>query len=673
MPKATLVSAALLLAAPLVPQDRVTFPDLLHGTSDLLALARPPVAGERSIRFSSYDRRSDAGPSDPDAWFANGDRGQFLRVEERDGRREHVLVDVEGPGAIVRIWSANPSGTLSFYFDGAAEPGWRVDFAALLRGEVEPIGEPLAGMRSRGGNCHLPIPFARRVVVTADSGDFYYHVDVARFPEATAVETFRPALLVEHADAIAAAREALADGPGFPVDCEHVGKVASQAAEAFAGGVLWEQRIDGKGILRSLELRVTPDRATEVPLEHLLRAIVLRVRVGSETTVEVPFADFFGSAPRFVPWRGLALEVTADGYGRCRFPMPFRGSLEAALLAEALPCDVQVASHLTYERTDPGDLLPFRASWHQVRDRRTLPRGDHLVLDARGKGRLVGTTLVVRNPTRAWWGEGDEKFWVDGESFPSTFGTGTEDYFGYAWCSPTPFQSALHAQPFCDGPGNRGYTCNHRTHVLDAVPFERSLRFDLEVWHWQDVVVDYATVAYWYGAPGATSGLPPLPEQEERLPRELEPLEVFTAPGVLEAEALRELERTGGERHVQDMSGFEGSRWSRDAQLWWTGAEPGDRLVLALPVPEAGRYRLEAAFTRARDYGILEVWCKGQRLGEAIDLYHPEVVATGPVTVGEVELEQGDAALELRVTGRNERAVPRHMVGVDWLKLVRVD
>ena len=61
---------------------------------------------ERGWQFSSYDRKSHAGRDDPEAWYANHDRGQFLREEVRDGQTEYVLADCEGPGAVVRIWSA---------------------------------------------------------------------------------------------------------------------------------------------------------------------------------------------------------------------------------------------------------------------------------------------------------------------------------------------------------------------------------------------------------------------------------------------------------------------------------------------------------------------------------------------------------------------------------------
>ena len=76
--------------------------------------------------------------------------------------------------------------------------------------------------------------------------------------------------------------------------------------------------------------------------------------------------------------------------------------------------------------------------------------------------------LHIWNPQGGWWGEGDDKFFVDGEKFPSSFGTGSEDYFGYAWSSPVLFQHAYHNQTHNDG-GSKGHVSANRWHIPDAV------------------------------------------------------------------------------------------------------------------------------------------------------------------------------------------------------------
>jgi hypothetical protein len=121
----------------------------------------------------------------------------------------------------------------------------------------------------------------------------------------------------------------------------------------------------------------------------------------------------------------------------------------------------------------------------------------------------VGTVLDVENPPgAAWWGEGDEKITIDGESFPSLFGTGTEDYFGFAWSTPETFAHAYHAQTQAPG-GFGGRFSMNRFLILDPVPFTRSLRFDLEIWHWTDTSIAADAVLYWYARPGARDDFPP--------------------------------------------------------------------------------------------------------------------------------------------------------------------
>ena len=103
-----------------------------------------------------------------------------------------------------------------------------------------------------------------------------------------------------------------------------------------------------------------------------------------------------------------------------------------------------------------------------------------------------------------WWGEGDEKFFVDGEKFPSTFGTGSEDYIGYAWAAEPPF--AFFDAPFCamsDMPldGN-GETSVCRFHICDSIPFRRGFEGFIEKYKqnaWgEGGVCTYRVTPYWY-------------------------------------------------------------------------------------------------------------------------------------------------------------------------------
>ncbi len=674
VPSPSLRSALILTAAlgggPAAQAPQLNEPALLQRLTDVDWLHRPPGAGERTVQWSSYDRRSDHGPGNADDWYANDDRGKYLRVTARDGQKEYVMCEAEGPGVIARIWSANPSGVLHFDIDGARV--WSVDFAKLCSGTMAPLVGPLAGMHGMGGNCYLPIPFGKRVVVSATAGDLYYHVDVWFPPTGTTVVSFAPAMLRQHLEAFAQVVRA-GDGPSMIAGQR--GAIFGEDAAAAAGWTV----AAGDGATRSIaagrivrDVTLGLEGRPEGDLGDQLRQVLLVVRCGDEETVRVPVLDFFGGGPDWRPHRGAFLGVET-ARARCRWPMPMPLGGEVRLLRDDGADGWWPQLRVSTSAGAVADDLLFRASFHFDKGFPSRPFRDFRVLDASGgPGRFVGTALIVKNPHRAWWGEGDEKFYVDGEAFPSWFGTGTEDYFGYAWCCPEPFSSAFHGQPQCDGPHNFGFTAVHRMHVLDSVPFQRSFRFDLEVWHWVgNLQLDYATVACWYGAAGARSGLPPMPPAAARTLDRLPPPKRLVVDGAIEGESLPVVTCTGGSYQVQDVSFVDGA-FSREAQLWWLDGRPGDALTLAVPVAAAGRYRLKAAFAKARDYAIVQCAGNGRDLGAPIDLFSAEVEASGPLELGTLDLDQGTLALTLRLVGHNPGAEPRHMVGLDYLLLEKL-
>ncbi|MEY2822073.1 MAG: hypothetical protein RL105_1645, partial [Verrucomicrobiota bacterium] len=107
--------------------------------------------------------------------------------------------------------------------------------------------------------------------------------------------------------------------------------------------------------------------------------------------------------------------------------------------------------------------------------------------------------------------------------------------------------------------------------------------------------------------------------------------------------------------------------------LWWTGGKPGDVLTLALPVKEKGRHRLTFVFTKAHDYGVFEIALDGRPLfGGPLDLYESaQVVTTGELDAGEHELDAGEHRLTFKILAPNPAATPKHMLGLDFIKVER--
>jgi hypothetical protein len=642
--------------------ERVTLDSLLDEMVNLAALAESPAPRFTCKQFSSYDRKSKTA-DDHDGWFANHDRGQYLRVEEREGRKEFVMMDAEGPGCVVRIWSANAGGDLRVYIDGNEMPALEMNMQHAMDGQHEPFLAPLAGVHSRGWNLYFPIPYSKRCKVTTTAGDIYYHVNYRTYPAGTAVENFSMAKLdgvwetvTEVRRILAAPDRNLIPPPGATIKRIKLTTLAPGATKTVA-------EINGPAAVCELQALVAPD-----DWRRTLRHTILEIAFDGQPqpAVVCPLGDFFGQGPGINAYQSLPLTVLRSGDMRSRWFMPFRKSCKVTLANRGkTPVDVEASlTTVPYKWTDRS--MYFHAKWRAENRMATRPFRDWTILKCSGQGTFVGCMLSVANPVRQWWGEGDEKIYVDGEEFPSHFGTGTEDYFGYAWCCPDVFTHAYHNQPRCDGPGNYGLTTVNRLHILDQIPFAREFLFDMEVWHWhQTAKVSYNATAYWYARPGGSDFYKPLIDEM------LEVVEPDPWPlpkkvkGALEGESLKIVQKAG---EPQVQSGFE-EIWSDGKQLWWIGSEPGDVLVVEFPVAEAGKYAVLGNFTKAIDYGICQLFINDQKAGKPMDFFNDGVVATGEVKLGTFDLKKGDNLLKVEITGKNDKALAKYMFGLDYLLL----
>ncbi|MBQ7814900.1 MAG: DUF2961 domain-containing protein, partial [Thermoguttaceae bacterium] len=168
----------------------VSLATLLDEMVDRDALTRFP--NYTCKQASSYDR---AAKSPSENWFANADTAQFIRVEKNGDREEAVLMEAEGPGAVVRWWITAPhyKTTVRIYIDGAAEPVVVGKIDEIIGGETL-VGAPLSAERARGRNLYLPIPYAKSVKITCDNmkeqGNLYYQINYRTYPAGTTVESF---------------------------------------------------------------------------------------------------------------------------------------------------------------------------------------------------------------------------------------------------------------------------------------------------------------------------------------------------------------------------------------------------------------------------------------------------------------------------------------------------
>ncbi len=481
-----------------------------------------PVPYYSARQLTSYDRRSVA-PGTP-GWHANDDWSGFVRYEANNGRSEKVLFDEEGPGVITRIITTggDHGARLRFYFDGEAEasivlPTFDI---ATFPGEI-----PTAMLylhqhypTMKGCSFYYPLPYARRCKITVDNvmrNNYVYHVNYRKYEPGTKVETFSLERAEKAGEAAARAGHRL-DHPityadGQNIASRKIGKNETLTLNLPSG------ELDGAKAIRTLRFELDDYDAKQY--DRLTRGLIVKIRFDGRQTVWVPLSDFSGGgmgAPRVDCWY-----LESDGQGRflLRFVMPYCHEARIELEnATEIPVKAKIEACVSSWDRKP-ETLYFHATWRQERNLRLNEGRDYLMGHLFGRGVFKADVLSLYNHTPKWYGEGDEHIWVDGESFPSHFGCGTEDYYNTTYAPIRVFHNAFGGAPREDDPASRGYNTFLRTRNLDGIPFRSEMKFEFELIGWENGVVDYASTLFWYGdldsraefSSGKEEALVPLP------------------------------------------------------------------------------------------------------------------------------------------------------------------
>jgi hypothetical protein len=356
--------------------------------------------------------------------------------------------------------------------------------------------------------------------VTLTEKAFYNIINYRTYPAGTKVETFTRELYAAAASELAVTGRVLT----APPDANR-GEF-KQSATIQPGGKLSLKLPAGSQAVRQFSVRM-PD-ASANPAS--LRSTVLTMTLDGKETVWTPVGDFFCSADSLHPFHTFQRTVMTDGTMICRWVLPYQNEgeirltnqgkklVEVAIQADVSGWQWDDASMHFYARWRPDELVPG------------APFRDWNFIGIRGQGIYVGDNWTVLNPQAGWWGEGDEKIYVDGawaKGFPTHFGTGSEDYYGWAG-GENPTRADEFSTPFLANvrvgglnEDTQGYNICTRTRALDAIPFKERLVFDMESSFGVDIrhpwdLLGYSAVTYWYAKPGATHNRPALPNQAAR-------------------------------------------------------------------------------------------------------------------------------------------------------------
>ena len=250
-----------------------------------------------------------------------------------------------------------------------------------------------------------------------------------------------------------------------------------------------------------------------------------------QPSVECPVGDFFASGwGKFSPLSSLAVCVNPGSAFNCYWEMPFRKRCRVTMTNIA-PDDMVLYYQINYSLTEVSE----HAAYFHAQFRRVNPlpiKQDYTLLDGvKGQGHYVGTYMAWGVNNSGWWGEGEIKFFMDGDKvFPTICGTGTEDYF----CGSYNFenQETKHYQEFTtpyaglhqvlrpDGVYRSQTRFGmYRWHVTDPIRFKKDLRVTIQALGWRadkrylPLQDDIASVVYWYQAL-PTASFPALPARD---------------------------------------------------------------------------------------------------------------------------------------------------------------
>lgn len=518
---------------------------------------------------------------------------------------EYVMFEAVGPGMIANMHMSRSNGTLRFYSDGAEQPSWQVN-ADILFSAQSPIPRPL--VRTAGDNqiVSLPMPFQKSMRVTTTDPKLAYEVAVRRMAAGVSVPSWSQALLDEAEGIVHRTARSL----GTNANPSGVRSVF------MTGGVdrkfPFKYKLHGNGVVQWLTISfIGQDGPTEEELPEYLRHLRFEIYEKADsdkegdTLVDVPFGDFFGTAPGTSTFNGWGLSQVSQGMPTftVRYPMPYVGGFGLRITAmRKMPKTVRIRCDVGFQQLLEPPTQRFRAQYFQLDKQSTAAAPTLALAELTGPGHLMATTLTALNPVKEKWGNGSVRISVDGEKEPSWVSTDTYRFF-----------DRMTRQ---DGPFEFGYNSLNRPFLNDAIPFQKNLKLELELKHEAEVEMGLSGVVAWYS---------PLEENSPKLAYTAEQLIPAPLPemldelvvGALEAENFR-VQLVKGEGEVKALDKVPAN--TSGGMMAWSGAQKGQYIKVNFDVASTGTWQTQAQLFAYPGGPKVRLYLNGKTAGPVLDL-----------------------------------------------------
>lgn len=432
--------------------------------------------------------------------------------------------------------------------------------------------------------------------------------------------------------------------------------------------------VKGSGVITHIWLTFlgpeVQDWAKDGSANH--QEMLLRMYWDGDTrpAVEAPVGDFFANCfGKRSPVVSLPVMVEDGDSYNCFWRMPFRKSARIEIVNQSKkPISLLYYNIDWIEQAVPKDAPYFHAQYRQ--EYPAVNGRDYVVLETEGKGHYVGTVMAVRSRSPMWFGEGDEKVFIDGEATPSIWGTGTEDYFLSAWglqTTSTPYSGT----PYFDQWGIvGGHTSAYRWHLSDPIVFQKGIKVAFEHFgwissdenpegktnSWNEREDDFSSVAFWYqqGRSTFTARAP-----EDRALPSLERTTVYAR------EAMRS---KTGTMEPQQLDLYPGP------QMLYHGDAAGE-VEINFVVEKKEPLRLVLNMTTSYDFGQFQAYLAtdglspvgGYKIGPTLDFYS-EKVLNREFHLLDFWPDPGLYTLRLKCVGKNARS-NGHLLGMESVRL----